>query len=54
MMRACKMLQSAIQEPSLVMAFSECFLVIGSLLLAGSVLIWFCRKPNPSAGAEAS
>jgi MFS transporter, DHA2 family, multidrug resistance protein len=53
MMRAYKMLQSAIQEPSFVIAFSECFLVIGSLLLAGSVLVWFCRKPNPSAGGEA-
>jgi hypothetical protein len=26
------------------MAFSECFLVVGSVLLAGSLVIWFCRK----------
>jgi MFS transporter, DHA2 family, multidrug resistance protein len=51
MMRAYKMLQATVQAPSFVMAFSECFLVIGSLLLAGSILIWFCRKPNPTAEA---
>jgi MFS transporter, DHA2 family, multidrug resistance protein len=47
--RAYKALQAAVQGPSFVLAFSECFLVIGSLLLVGSVLIWFCRKPNPEA-----
>jgi MFS transporter, DHA2 family, multidrug resistance protein len=49
MMQAYKTLQAAVQGPSFVMAFSECFLMIGSLLVAGSILIWFCRKPNPEA-----
>jgi MFS transporter, DHA2 family, multidrug resistance protein len=49
MMRAYKALQAAIQAPSFVVAFSECFFFVGSLLLVGSVLIWFCRKPNPTA-----
>jgi MFS transporter, DHA2 family, multidrug resistance protein len=53
MKRAYKALQSAVQLSSLVMAFSECFLVVGSVLLAGSLIIWFCRKPKPAGGAPA-
>jgi DHA2 family multidrug resistance protein len=53
MKRAYKALQSAIQLSSFVMAFSECFLVVGSILLVGSVVIWFCRKAKPAGGAPA-
>jgi DHA2 family multidrug resistance protein len=53
MKRAYKALQSAVQLSSFVMAFSECFLVVGSVLLAGSLIIWFCRKPTPAGGAPA-
>jgi DHA2 family multidrug resistance protein len=53
MKRAYKALQSAVQLSSFVMAFSECFLVVGSVLLAGSLIIWFCRKPKPAGGAPA-
>jgi MFS transporter, DHA2 family, multidrug resistance protein len=44
MKHAYKSLQAAVQVSSFVMAFSECFLVVGSVLLAGSLVIWFCRK----------
>ena len=51
--RSYRALQSAVQLSSFVMAFSECFLVVGSVLLAGSLIIWFCRKPKPAGGAPA-
>jgi DHA2 family multidrug resistance protein len=44
MKRAYKSLQSAVQLSSFVMAFSECFLVVGCVLLAGSLVVWFCHK----------
>jgi len=53
MKQAYKALQSAVQLSSFVMAFSECFLVVGSILLAGSLVIWFCRKAKPAGGAPA-
>ncbi len=46
MKRAYKSLQSSVQLSSFVMAFSECFLVVGTVLLVGSVVIWFCHKPK--------
>jgi hypothetical protein len=51
--RAYKMLQSAVQLSSFVMAFSECFLVMAIVILSGSVAIWFCRKAK-SAGHTAA
>jgi MFS transporter, DHA2 family, multidrug resistance protein len=53
MKQAYKALQSAVQLSSFVMAFSECFLVVGSILLVGSAVIWFCRKAKPAGGAPA-
>jgi MFS transporter, DHA2 family, multidrug resistance protein len=53
MKQAYKALQSAVQLSSFVMAFSECFLVVGSILLVGSLVIWFCRKAKPAGGAPA-
>jgi DHA2 family multidrug resistance protein len=53
MKHAYKSLQAAIQVSSFVMAFSECFLVVGSVLLAGSLVIWFCRKTKAGGGAPA-
>src|ERR1700736_217155 len=49
--RAYKTLQSAVQLSSFVMAFSECFLVMGSILLVGSVVVWFCRKAKSAGDA---
>jgi MFS transporter, DHA2 family, multidrug resistance protein len=51
MKRAYKALQSTVQLSSFVMAFSECFLVVGSVLLAGSLVIWFCKKAKAGAPA---
>jgi hypothetical protein len=50
MKRAYKSLQSAVQLSSFVMAFSECFLIVGSVLLAGSLVVWFCHKAKAGAG----
>ena len=51
MKHAYKSLQAAVQVSSFVMAFSECFLVVGSVLLAGSLVIWFYRKTKAAGGA---
>ena len=53
MKRAYKALQSAVQLSSFVMAFNECFLVVGSILLVGSVVVLFCRKAKPAGDAPA-
>jgi uncharacterized membrane protein len=50
---AYKSLQAAVQVSSFVMAFSECFLLVGSVLLAGSLVVWFCRKTKAAGGAPA-
>jgi MFS transporter, DHA2 family, multidrug resistance protein len=49
MQQAYKTLQSAIQQSSFVMAFSECFFVMAIVILSGSVAVWFCHKTK-SAG----
>jgi MFS transporter, DHA2 family, multidrug resistance protein len=53
MKRVYKTLQSSVQLSSFVMAFSECFLVVGIVLLAGSMTIWFCRKTKSAGEAPA-
>jgi hypothetical protein len=53
MKHAYKSLQAAVQVSSFVMAFSECFLLVGSVLLAGSLVVWFCRKTKAAGGAPA-
>jgi MFS transporter, DHA2 family, multidrug resistance protein len=51
--QAYRMLQSSIQTNSFVMAYSECFLVLGIILLVGSATIWFCKKTRATGGAAA-
>jgi DHA2 family multidrug resistance protein len=51
--QAYRMLQSSIQINSFVMAYSECFLVLGIILLVGSLAIWFCKKTRATGGAAA-
>jgi MFS transporter, DHA2 family, multidrug resistance protein len=51
--QAYRMLQEAVQTNSFVMAYSECFLVLGVILLIGSVTIWLCRKTTAAGGAAA-
>ena len=53
MKRVYKTLQSSVQLSSFVMAFSECFLVVGIVLLAGSMTIWLCRKTKSAGEAPA-
>jgi DHA2 family multidrug resistance protein len=51
--QAYRMLQASIQTNSFVMAYSECFLALGIILLIGSATIWFCKKTK-AAGAAAA
>jgi DHA2 family multidrug resistance protein len=51
--QAYRMLQSSVQLNSFVMAYSECFLVLGIILLVGSVAIWLCKKTRATGGAAA-
>jgi DHA2 family multidrug resistance protein len=44
MQQAYRMLQASVQTNSFVMAYSECFLALGIMLLIGSATIWLCTK----------
>jgi hypothetical protein len=49
--QAYRMLQASVQTNSFVMAYSECFLVLGVILLIGSITIWLCARTKAAAGA---
>jgi MFS transporter, DHA2 family, multidrug resistance protein len=51
--QAYRTLQQSIQLNSFVMAYSECFLVLGIILLVGSGAIWLCKKTRATGGAAA-
>jgi hypothetical protein len=51
--QAYRMLQSSVQTNSFVMAYSECFLTLGVILLVGSVTIWLCQKTKATGAAGA-
>ena len=51
--QAYRMLQSSVQTNSFVIAYSECFLTLGILLLLGSVSIWLCKKAKAVGAAAA-
>ena len=51
--QAYRMLQELVQTNSFVMAYSECFLAIGVILIIGSAMIWLCTKTK-AGGASAA
>ena len=51
--QAYRMLQELIQTNSFVMAYNECFLALGVILLIGSAAIWLCKK-SKAGGAVAA
>jgi hypothetical protein len=51
--QAYGMLQASVQTNSFVMAYSECFLALGVVLLLGSVTIWLCKKTKAIGDAAA-
>jgi DHA2 family multidrug resistance protein len=51
--QAYRMLQQSVQLNSFVMAYSECFLVLGVILLAGSAAIWLCKRTKATGAAAA-
>jgi DHA2 family multidrug resistance protein len=51
--QAYRMLQASVQTNSYVMAYSECFLALGVILLVGSVTIWLCKKTKAVGAAAA-
>src|SRR6516225_4781858 len=53
MQQAYRMLQASVQTNSFVMAYSECFLALGIILLVGSVTIWLCKKTKAVGAAAA-
>src|SRR6201988_3623804 len=53
MKRVYKTLQSTIQLSSFVMAYSECFLALGVILLIGSATIWLCKKTKATGAVAA-
>jgi MFS transporter, DHA2 family, multidrug resistance protein len=51
--QAYQMLQELIQTNSFVMAYNECFLALGAILLIGSAVIWLCRKTKAAGSVGA-
>src|ERR1700752_5194648 len=51
--QAYRMLQASVQTNSFVMAYSECFLALGIILLIGSATIWLCKKTKAVGAAVA-
>jgi MFS transporter, DHA2 family, multidrug resistance protein len=51
MQQAYKTLQSLVQKSSFVIAFSECFLIIGIVLLIGSPIVLLCSKTRTASDA---
>src|SRR3984893_16296211 len=49
--QAYRMLQASVQTNSFVMAYNECFLALGIILLLGSVSIWLCQKTHAAGSA---
>ena len=46
-------LKLTVRKAANVMAYNDAFLIVGFGLLAGAILVWFCKKPDPSAEAAA-
>lgn len=53
MQRALAAVGGIIRRESFVMAFNDCFLGMGILLLVCGGTLWFCRRPAAIAGAPA-
>jgi MFS transporter, DHA2 family, multidrug resistance protein len=51
--QAYRMLQASVQTNSFVMAYSECFLALGGILLIGSATIWLCKKTKATGAVAA-
>jgi MFS transporter, DHA2 family, multidrug resistance protein len=53
MQKAYQMLQASVHKNSFVMAYSECFLTLGIMLLIGSATIWLCTKTKAGGTSAA-
>ena len=51
--QAYRMLQESVQLNAFVMAYSECFLALGVILLLGSATIWLYKKTKAVGAAAA-
>ncbi len=49
--QALGLLQVDLQQQSFVLAYQDCFFVLGWILLCGSFVIWIARKAKPSGHA---
>jgi DHA2 family multidrug resistance protein len=43
-------IKGLVRREANIMAFNDAFLVVGWGLIAGEVLVWFCKKPGPGSG----
>jgi DHA2 family multidrug resistance protein len=53
-MQAVESLRNLVRRDAYVMAYSDCFYIIGLILLVGCVAIFFAPKPKPQAGGGAA
>jgi DHA2 family multidrug resistance protein len=51
--QAYAQIKNIVRENAYIMAFSDAFLVVGALLLAGAALVWLCHQTRPTAGSVA-
>ena len=53
MNQAYGVMKMAVRKNAYVMAYNDAFLIVGFSLLAGAVLVWFCKKPDPGKAGPA-
>ena len=53
MQQAYGALKMTVRRDANIMAFNDAFLLVGISLLVGAVFVWFCKRPDPGAAAEA-
>jgi len=51
--QAYAQIKNSVRENAYIMAFSDAFLVVSALLLAGAVIVWFCHRTKAVPGAVA-
>jgi DHA2 family multidrug resistance protein len=50
-MRAIGSIGSAVRREAFLMAYSDCFLALGCVLLASAIALFFMQRANISSGA---
>lgn len=53
MNQAYGVMKMSVRRSAQVMSYNDAFLIVGISLVIGSIVVWFCKKPDPGAAAEA-